>query len=120
MVVVEWSLRFLGFWGVVSVSFHPSDDVVEAYAFRREVRVDAVVQQARGGPVCWGCGSNSARAGITSRTEVASLDYPTAVLATTVDLTRWYADAVNADPNTPIDDLRPRARTQNPGARRGA
>ena len=51
-------------------------------------------------------------AGITSRTEVASLDYPTAVLATTVDLTRWYADAVNADPNTPIDDLRPRARTQ--------
>ena len=34
------------------------------------------------------------------------------MLATTVDLTRWYADAVNADPNTPIDDLRPRARTQ--------
>ena len=51
-------------------------------------------------------------AGITNRAEVASLDYPTAVLATTVDLTRWYADAVNADPNTPIDDLRPRARTQ--------
>ena len=34
------------------------------------------------------------------------------MLATTVDLTRWYADAVNADPNTPIDSLRPRARTQ--------
>ena len=51
-------------------------------------------------------------AGITSRTAVASLDYPTAVLATTVDLTRWYADAGGADPNTPIDDLRPRARTQ--------
>ena len=51
-------------------------------------------------------------AGITNRAEVASLDYPIAVLATTVDLTRWYADAVNADPNTPIDDLRPRARTQ--------
>ena len=51
-------------------------------------------------------------AGITNRAAVASLDYPTAVLATTVDLTRWYADAVNADPNTPIDDLRPRARTQ--------
>ena len=40
------------------------------------------------------------------------LDYPTAVLATSVDLTRWRTEAVNADPGPPIDSLRPRPRTQ--------
>ena len=54
-------------------------------------------------------------AGITTRADVASLDYPTAVLATTVDLTRWYADAVNADPNS-ADRQPPSTRTHpNPG-----
>ena len=51
-------------------------------------------------------------AGIADRAAVASLDHSTAVLAATVDLPKWMAAAADCNPHTPIDRLRPRARTQ--------